>query len=189
MKAKLVAAFAALFFASLVRADQVLTSTGWVTIPDGSTVTSITLIPYPDGEMWGNTSLVDYSFAGGTGYTTGNPLLGYDGSIDFSSPVSNLAFSWIATDTFQISDNVGDFWADTTANGSSGTQTLPGTDITQLTWFGGDEMGGITALTYTADPTDPPTVPEPSSLLLSGMGLAVIIGLTFRNRAATKQPY
>jgi hypothetical protein len=189
MKAKLVAAFAALLCASLVHADQVPTSTGWVTIPDGSTVTSITLIPYPDGEMWGNTSLVDYSFAGGTGYTTGNPLLGYNGTIDFSSPVSNVAFSWVATDTFQAGDNVGDFWADTSTENGSGTQTFLGTDITQINWFGGDEIGGITTLTYTVVPTDPPSVPEPSSLLLSGIGVAALIGLTFRNRAATKQSY
>jgi hypothetical protein len=189
MKTKLVAAFAALFCASLVHADQVPTSTGPITIPDGSTVTSITFIPYPDGVLLGNTSLVDYSFAGGTGSTMGNSLLGYDGTINFSSPVSNVSFSWIAMDTFQIGDNVGDFWADTTADDSSGTETLPGTGITQITWFGGDEIGGITTLTYTVVPTDPPSVPEPSSLLLSGMGLAVIIGLTFRNRAATKQPY
>jgi hypothetical protein len=37
-------------------------------------------------------------------------------------------------------------------------------------------------MTFRVDATDPPGGPEPSSLLLSGIGLAALIGLARRNR-------
>jgi len=186
MKLKLVVVLAVLFFASQALADQVPTSTGFVTIPDGSEVTSITFIPYPHGVEWGNASLVDFSFAGGVGDTEGNSLLGYTGTISFDSPVSDVSLSWIATDVFEVWDNVGDSWFDTSTDNGSGEITLPGAGITQITWQAGDEVGGITAL----DPTpDSQSVPEPSSMLLSAMGIAALIGLARkspRERSDTK---
>jgi hypothetical protein len=182
MKVKLAVAFAVLLFASLAQADQIDTSTGVITIPDGSTVTSVDFIPFPHGEEWGNTYLVDYSFLGGTGETEGNSLLGYDGTIDFTSPVSDLSFSWLGVTLFTASDNVGDsFLCDVSC--LAGTEAFPGTGITEITWQAGDEQGGISAMTFTADPADPPPVPEPSTLLLSGLGLAALIGLARRKLA------
>jgi len=184
MKVKLAVAFAVLLFATLARADQIDTSTGPITIPSGSTVTAIDFIPIPHGLEWGNTSLVSYSFSDGTGESEGNSLLGYTGTIDFTTPVSDVSFAWLGVTLFTADDNVGDSYiCDTIC--TSGTGAFPGTGITEITWQAGDEVGGITSLAFTldaSDPPDPPSVPEPSSLLLSCMGLAALLGLVRRNR-------
>lgn len=130
---------------------------------------------------------MNYSFLGGTGDTEGNSLLGFDGAIDFTSPISDVSFSWLGVTLFTASDNVGDsFVCDTSC--LAGTEAFQGTGITEISWQGGDEEGGISSMTFTADATDPPGVPEPSSLLLSGMGLAALIGLARRNRTNGQKP-
>ncbi len=181
MKLKLLVAFAVLFFTGVAQADQINTSTGVLTVPDGSTVTSLELIPFPHGVEWGNTYVADYSFLDGTGETEGNSLLGYDGTIDFTSPVYDLSFTWLGVTLFTASDNAGDsFLCDTIC--AAGTEVFQGTGITQIMWQAGDEEGGISSMTFTVDPPDPPSVPEPSSVLLSGIGLAALIGLARLNR-------
>lgn len=172
-RAKLVVAFAVLAFASLACVEQIDISTGVITIPDGSTVTSITFIPFPHGVEWGNTSLVDYSFLGGTGETEGNSLLGFDGMIDFTAQVSDVSFTWLGVTLFMASDNVGDrFLCDTIC--PAGTEAFQGTGITEINWQAGDEVGGISSMTFTVNPADPPSVPEPSSLMLAGMGAGCV---------------
>lgn len=186
MRVKLAVAFAVLLFAPLAHADEINTPTGILIIPDGSTVTAFGIAPPPTPlieELFGTQYFVDYSFADGTGETAGNALASYSGVVNFSSPVSELTFSWVqGAVPFFFSDNMGASFTAPDDVGCcvfSGTVTLTGTDISQIEWSGGDLLGGITSMSYTVDAS----VPEPSSLLLSGMGLAALIGLARRNRA------
>ena len=180
MKAKLVIAFTVLLLASVVRADQVNVNGVEMIIPDGSAVTSVTTNETPSGDLTYN---VDYSFADGTGSTefelhSGD--LSTNGEIYFTNPVSNVEFSYFGN-PFLVGDNVGDgFFAPEESTSYSGTFAGPG--ITSIGWQGYSFVGGITSLSYTVDAN----VSEPSPLLLSGMGLAALIGFARRNR--TKRP-
>jgi hypothetical protein len=166
MKVRLAAAFAVVLFATLARADSINTPTGTLIIPDGSTVTAFGLLPTTPllEEIYGDQYFVDYNFADGTGFTEGNFLANYAGTIDFSTPVTDLTYSWvcgtICSDIFAASN-------------SSGVTTVEG-PISQITWYGGDLEAGITSMSYAVDAADP------SSLLLSGMGLIALIGLRRR---------
>jgi hypothetical protein len=179
MKLKLAVAFAVLFFAGVVRADGVQAGGIGLTIPDGSTVTAVSVFTdtslLPPNDM----GEVSYSFADGTGVVEGNSWYGYTGTIDFTTPVSNVTLDWFDAEHFEIvSDSAGDFFDNQEANaGNSGVLTLPGSGITQINWFAGNEVGGVESISYTLDGTDPPGVPEPSSLLLSVVGLAALISL------------
>ena len=172
MKMKLAVAFAVLLFAVVVRADTVNVNGIPMIIPDGSTVTSVTTSETPFGDLTYN---VDYSFADGTGSTefqlhSGD--LSTNGEVFFTSPVSELEFSYFGN-PFLVGDNLGDdFFGPEGSTSYSGTFAGPG--ITSISWQGFTFVDGITSLSY--------TVPEPSSLLLSGMGLAALIGLARRSR-------
>lgn len=175
MKMKLAVAFAVLLFAGTVHADEIFTGTGELTIPDGSTVTSILFIPYPDGIEWNNAYQVTFTMPDMTGTVEGNSLLGYWATLDFAVPASDISFDWLASSVFYATDNLGDIVGNG-CEGCTGTGFFAGPGITQIYWQAGDEEGGIESISYTLDPTDPPqSAPEPSSLLLAGMGLAALI--------------
>jgi hypothetical protein len=138
---------------------------------------------FGESGIFGPVAYVGYGFADGTGYTAGNGGLVW-GLIHFSTPVSRLFFSYLYGD-ITISDNLGDNlgFEVTDSPNNPGDGTFLGPGITQLTWNTGVlTSSGITSLTYTLDSADPPSVPKPSSLLLSGMGLTALIGLARRNR-------
>src|ERR1700733_10420081 len=124
MKLKLAVALAVLFIASQAHADTVVTDTFeagplvW-TIPDGSTVTGQTqseLGDNPFNPLAFTTNepvnTLEYSFADGTGEVSYSEVQAF-GEIQFSTPVSDLSFSWLGGfPFFEAEDNAGDFFYD-----------------------------------------------------------------------------
>jgi len=175
MKLKLAVAFAVLSFASVARADDVSTPVGSVYIPNGSTVTSIEPVSvdyYPN-------YLVSFTFADGYGEVTTQGVYGMTGSLDFITPVAGLSLDWDGQ-YFWAADNIGDTFGFPDNSSSSGTIGWAGPGITLVNFGSGSADAGVDSMTYALD--GPASVPEPSSLLLSGMGLTALIGLARRYR-------
>jgi hypothetical protein len=185
MKIKLVVAFVVLLFASLAQADTLLlyepsdptVLVSVIAIPDGSAITSESFIP-PGGSaigLW----IVDYSFADGTGFAQGDTNDDVFGAITFTLPVSSVTFGWLG-DIFAVEASDGESFAACPnfyqgCGINSGVQTFAGNDITGLTWAGNDPgYGGISSLAYTLKPVN---ALEPSSLLLSAIGIAALFFL------------
>jgi hypothetical protein len=174
MKMKLAVALAVLFFAFQAHADSgPIEIDDGIYIPAGSTITSNTSAPMPQ-EPGLLVYTVDFSFDGGTGDVSGNAIEGFAGGLVFTIPVEEVTFSWVG-EPFTATDNLGDEF-DTifdTPEGPTGTTTFSGTGITEIGFTSGDlSAGGITSI----DPIpDSQSVPEPSSLLLSVIGLAALL--------------
>jgi hypothetical protein len=171
---KLAVAFVVLLFASVARADDGGISAGECSliIPDGSTVTATSIFPDPQGP--GSICSVNFSFADGTGEVEGSVYEGEGGSLFFTVPVSDVSFDWGGY-LFNATDNVGDgLFGNNPFAGSEGTGSFAGTGITEIDYSSPVYNDGIHSISYVA--------PEPSSLLLLGIGLAALIGLTRRGR-------
>jgi hypothetical protein len=176
MKAKFVVAFAVLLFGSIAGADEILTANGPVYIPTGSTVTSVQNV---DTGGFCCQTIVLFNFADGTGEADANGAYGVGGYIDFTTPVADLSFVGNG-DTFVVSDNLDD----ALYGSGSGAGEFAGPGITVLNWGAYDDLApaGISSLSYELD--GPAPAPEPSSLLLSAMGLATLFGLARRTRTS-----
>jgi hypothetical protein len=172
MKMKIAVAFAVLFFASLARADSLGLSgpdgTYDMYLPDGSTVTSTQIIPeISNAESY---AIVDFTFAEGYGTEVADEQLdGDSGTITFNSPVTDLSFAYSGGSFFE-----GPCGVSVQAQGSgpaAGNGFCEG-PVSFFGWNSGYSLpGGITSMSYTVD--TPAVAPEPSSLLLSGIGLAL----------------
>jgi hypothetical protein len=166
------AALAVLLPATAVLADSVTSpnADAVLIIPDGSTITSEYLLP----DLFGGPGVglgVNFTIPDGTGTAEGLLDQGDEGEITFAMPVVDLTITWTTTDPGSISTNAG-------GEGSFGPATetffLSG-PVTNISWLNFEGYSGIESLSYTVDPVN---APEPSAFLLSGLGLAALIGLS-----------
>jgi hypothetical protein len=142
-------------------------------IPDGSTITSIQIVPSLRGGIVYD-ARINFSFADGTGTVFGDYIYGLTGEIDFTVPVSSLTYTYdfgaAAAEGFAI----GDIVCGGQCAQPFGTTTVNG-PISSISWFTLDNWGGIDSMSYVVDP--PVSAPEPSSLALFAAGLIPLLFL------------
>lgn len=198
MKVRLAVAFAALFVATLAHADSLTDGNGTIYYPNGSTITSYTYVPSTAANGFLGESVIDFTFAGGYGVAD-NFIPSEDeevGSITFTSPFTDLSIGW-AGDIYMnfvgpngeigsVCDGVVVAPGDC---GPFGHGVLSGVafeagPVSSFTWETLGNFSGASGITSLADPVQ--GVPEPSSLLLSGISLAALLCLfgKLRIRAA-----
>lgn len=173
----LIALLAVFLFVPASKADTIVepNNDGTLIIPDGSVITDMYLVPDQPYQTYG----VDFTFADGYGSEDGNYEEGDAGSINFTTPVSDLVVSLVVPDTeFYI-------FASTSPNGASSTEynctpigttcyggelSFPGPNISYLSWQnGGGGYSGISSMSY--------TTPEPRTIVLLVGGLLGILAL------------
>jgi PEP-CTERM motif len=153
-------------------------------IPDGSTVTSVSLVVPPGLDAPESYALVDFTFAFGYGTVQANADADGDvGIIVFTNPVSDLSFEYSGGSIFYASifgedgvllNSFTQFAPAATA--AEGNASFAG-PVTSITWGSGYGIpGGVLSMSYTA-------VPEPGALLLVGLGLIFLSGLSLKNRS------
>lgn len=178
---KILIAVLALFLAGAARADSVQNTGDYLIIPDGSTVTSNVGVT----SGLGFTQYATFTFADGTGMAAGSWQEGEYGSLFFTTPVSDVSFTWEGV-LFSATDNAGDSFSDRTY-GTDGTQTLGGDGITEIDFSSPVYTGGIDSISYALDAgtfaVKSTVAPEPGTLALLLMGL---VGLTVSRRKTRK---
>jgi hypothetical protein len=175
MKVKLAVAFAALFFATIARADSLTDTNGTIYYPNGSTITSYVTVPADIANDFTGETVIDFTFSGGNGvdYNYETSEGEQSGGIWFNSPFSDLEVTWAGTICLDFVGTSGDLGGvcgggiDKASPGNSFFVVGPVISISWDTFDPYDGYAGITSL----------TVPEPSSLLLSGIGLAALLCL------------
>ena len=192
---KFAIACAVLFFATVVRADTLTTVNGTTVYPDGSVITSETIVvPTFDNGFQGFTD-IQFQFQGGSGFALSDfeDARGEFGLIAFTAPVSNLSVNWEAQ--FGMYINFTDAGNELEsmlvgpcksfpAAACSGAVDFSSAGAFGMTWDTSQAnleiagFGGPSSLTFT-------TVPEPSGLLLVGAGLLALVGLSRRKTLFT----
>lgn len=176
-------AIALLMFAlapMVASADTVTTSVGTLTIPDGSTVTSI--LYFPTGGV-----MVDFSVPDGSGDIEQLPTVGTFGQINFTIPVTNLNLVgflgpgglgevelFASSPTFSFSLDCSD-----TSSVCPGPFDVTLSGPVSRVGFGSLGPAGIESMSYTVG------VPEPSTILLLSLGLIAITMIKERSSRLT----
>ena len=175
--------------APTARADLIFTPTGVVLIPEGSQVTSQSVIG-GFGNCQNNVEEVDFKFQGGTGFTVS--CLGIEGNltaIEFTVPVTDLSLHAIISPANHSASLTADNGFDFECSDDPAfpphcpllgsivflpDELTPSGPISFLQLISNDDFSGIESLTV--DAGDPPT----SSLVLLGFGLMGLLVLLRR---------
>jgi MYXO-CTERM domain-containing protein len=145
------------------------------TIPDGSVLTSQTY--HPPGSTLGGEWDITFSFTGGTGTARGDSNDGYQGTIQFTAPVSDLTLNWRTGFKFHALNynSCPNFQPPFFMCPFEGTVNFGNLEVTGFTWSS-DYAGGIDSMSFAVV-----QAPELPTFALLPLGLVGLVALRRRH--------